>query len=57
MLSEQDDPEHGWHGGKFKIRSGLPEDKYDDADVQEIIPHIIKGLSLTINSIVTQQRK
>ncbi len=44
MLSEQDDPEHGWHGGKFKIRSGLPEDKYDDADVQEIIPRYNQGI-------------
>jgi hypothetical protein len=37
-LSDQNDPEHGWNGGKFKIRSGLPEDTYDETDVQTIIP-------------------
>jgi 2OG-Fe(II) oxygenase superfamily len=38
MLSEQDDPEYGWTGGEFKIRSGLPTDIYDEANVETIIP-------------------
>lgn len=44
MLSEQDDPEHGWHGGTFKIKPGLPESKCDDADVQEITPRYNQGI-------------
>ena len=38
MLSEQGDSTHGWAGGEFKIRPGLPEDKYNEKDVETIIP-------------------
>ena len=38
MLSEQNDSQHGWAGGEFKIRSGLPESRYDETDVMTIIP-------------------
>jgi hypothetical protein len=37
MLSDQNDPKYGWDGGEFKIRAGLPEDKYDEKDVQTIV--------------------
>ena len=37
MLSRQDDPEHGWLGGEFSIKPGLPEDKTNDAFAQTII--------------------
>jgi hypothetical protein len=33
MLSKKNDPEHGWKGGKLKIKAGLPADECDDADV------------------------
>lgn len=38
MLSEQNDLTHGWHGGEFKIRAGLPTDTYNEIDVTTIIP-------------------
>jgi len=44
MLSEQDDPKYGWSGGEFKIRPGLPEDKYNEADVETIMPHFNQGI-------------
>lgn len=39
MLSQQNDPQHGWHGGEFKIRPGLPTDSYTENDVEYIIPN------------------
>lgn len=38
LLSKQDDPVHGWEGGDFSIRPGLPTDQYDEADVTTLIP-------------------
>lgn len=37
MLSDQNDPERGWKGGEFKIRAGLPKDKFEEKDIQTII--------------------
>lgn len=44
MLSRQSDPVHGWKGGKFFIRKGLPEDKYSESDVKTIIPRYNQGI-------------
>lgn len=38
MLSEQNDPRYGWHGGEFNIRSEDPENPYHEQKVQTIIP-------------------
>lgn len=38
LLTDQHDLKYGWNGGEFKIRSGLPEDLYEEKDVQTIIP-------------------
>jgi hypothetical protein len=37
MLSNQDDPEHGWIGGKFKVKPGLPSGDHDKKDVRKLI--------------------
>ena len=37
MLSDQNDPKYGWDGGEFKIRQGLPENTFDEKNVQTII--------------------
>lgn len=44
MLSQQNDSQYGWRGGKFKIRSGLPTDPYNDNDIQTIIPQYNQAL-------------
>lgn len=44
MLSDQADAKHGWTGGEFKIRSGLPEDNYDEACVDTITPRYNQGI-------------
>ena len=36
-LSEKNDLIHGWHGGDFKIRPGLPNEQYNEKDVRTII--------------------
>ncbi len=38
MLSDQHDPEYGWEGGEFSIKSGLPTDNCAQEDIQTIIP-------------------
>jgi hypothetical protein len=38
MLSEQNHPTHGWDGGEFKIREGLPNNTYHENEVKTIIP-------------------
>ncbi len=38
MLSDQDDPKHGWSGGEFKIKSGLPTEVCSHDAMQTIIP-------------------
>jgi hypothetical protein len=57
MLSDKDDPDYGWTGGEFKIRSGLPEDKYDEADVETIIPEYNQAILFNnrINSHATTE--
>jgi hypothetical protein len=37
MLGKQDDPEHGWIGGEFKIKTGLPADSQQEINAQTII--------------------
>lgn len=37
-LSDQNDPELGWHGGEFKLKPGLPEEPCDEAQIEMIIP-------------------
>ena len=44
MLSKQDDPEHGWDGGEFKIRAGLPTDAYEETDVTHITPRFNQAI-------------
>jgi 2OG-Fe(II) oxygenase superfamily len=34
MLSKKHDPVHGWQGGEFKVKSGLPEDQTEAMDVK-----------------------
>lgn len=57
MLSEQDDPQYGWSGGEFKIRSGLPEDKSDETNVETIIPRYNQAILFNnqINSHATTE--
>lgn len=33
MLSHQNNDVHGWQGGQFKIKAGLPNDTYNESDV------------------------
>lgn len=44
MLSKQDDPVHGWMGGEFKIKSGLPGDVHNATDVKTIIHEYNQGI-------------
>lgn len=39
MLSQQDDPEHGWDGGVFKIKPGLPKEEHLESEVATIVPY------------------
>lgn len=57
MLSEQNDPEYGWIGGEFKIRSGLPKDTFDTAHIETIIPRYNQGIIFNnqINSHYTTE--
>jgi hypothetical protein len=38
LLSKKDDPQYGWEGGMFAIKTGLPTDKHDEADVTVVEP-------------------
>lgn len=57
MLSDQDDPQYGWSGGEFKIRSGLPEEKFDETTVETIIPRYNQAVIFNnqINSHATTE--
>ena len=38
LLSKKEDVTHGWRGGKFKIRAGLPLDSYAEENVETLTP-------------------
>jgi len=44
MLGEQDDPIHGWMGGEFKVKPGLPGDNHNPIDVLTIIHEQNQGV-------------
>jgi hypothetical protein len=44
MLGEQTDPQHGWTGGEFKVKPGLPKDDHREADVKTIIHEYNQGV-------------
>lgn len=44
MLSKQNNPVHGWTGGEFKIKPGLPGDACDETEVKKIIHEYNQGV-------------